>query len=72
MTATMQQVFDKASALSEIEQNQLARIFLEEIESEQKWETLFASSESMLEKMANEAISEYKNRETKPLDTHSL
>lgn len=72
MTAIMQQVFDKASTLPESEQNQLARIFLEEIESEQKWEKLFARSESLLEKMASEAVLEYKNRATKALDTQSL
>lgn len=69
MTAIMQQVFDKASILSETEQNQLARIFLEEIESEQKWEALFARSESLLEKMTNEAVLEYKSKATKPLET---
>jgi len=72
MTSIMQKAFEKASAMPEIEQNQLARIFLEEIESEQKWDSLFASSEVLLGEMANEAIKEFEIGSTKPLDTDSL
>lgn len=72
MTSIIQKAFEKASTMPEIEQNQLARIFLEEIESEQRWDLLFANSEIFLGEMANEAIKEFETGSTKLPDTDSL
>jgi len=44
MTAIMQKAFQKAFILPEIEQSQLARVFIEEMDCEQKWDMLFADT----------------------------
>ncbi len=62
MTKLLEQAFEKASKLPEFEQNALARWLLDEIISEKKWEKIFAESEDMLDKLADEALLEYEKR----------
>jgi hypothetical protein len=38
---------------------------IDELESEKKWERLFAESEDILEKLADEALAEHAQRKTK-------
>jgi hypothetical protein len=45
-------------ALPEEQQNALAAILLQEIESEQRWQESFARSPSALDKLAEEALEE--------------
>lgn len=68
MTQLLKKAFKQASSLPEIEQNALARWLLEEIESEKKWDTAFAQSEDILDILADEALVEYKQGKTTPLD----
>ncbi len=68
MTTLLETAFEKASTLSESEQNIYARIFIEEIESEKKWDSAFSSSEDMLEQMAEEALKDFKNNNITALD----
>ncbi len=72
MTKLLQKAFEKASQLPELEQNTLAKWLLEELESEQKWDALFAESEELLERMADEAIEADSRGETRDLDIESL
>ena len=62
MTKLLEQAFEKASKLPEFEQNALSRWLLDEIISEKKWEKIFAESEDMLDKLADEALLEYEKR----------
>ena len=55
-----------------MEQNIYARIFIEEIESEKRWDSAFSSSEDILEQMADEALKEFKNNKTTALDQEEL
>ena len=71
MTQLLNKAFEEASKLPEFEQNTLARWLIDEIISEKKWEKAFAESESMLDTLANEALEEYKQGKTKPLDMKS-
>lgn len=71
MTQLLEKAFQEASKLSELEQNALARWLIDEILSEKKWLNTFAESEGVLEKLADEALSEYKQGRTKPLDIDS-
>ena len=57
MTTMLEKAFAEASRLPDFEQNALARWLLEEIESERKWDNLFAESEDELGRLALEALS---------------
>jgi len=72
LTKLLEQAFTKASKLSEEEQNVLARVILEELEAEQKWDTLFEKSSDLLEELANEALKEHKAGKTKQLNPDQL
>ncbi|MGB9627416.1 MAG: hypothetical protein ACPL6D_02030 [Thermodesulfobacteriota bacterium] len=72
MTKLLEKAFEEASKLSELEQNALARWLIEEIISEKKWEETFAESENLLDKLSDEALAEYLEGKTKPLDVNNL
>ena len=71
MTALLKQAFQKASGLSEVDQDSFARFIIMEIDDETKWDRAFESSQSELACMANEALAEYKTGKTKPMDLSS-
>lgn len=60
MTKLLEKAFEEASKLPELEQNALARWLIDEIISEKKWEKEFADTEDVLEKLAEEALMEYR------------
>jgi len=72
MTKLLEKAFEEASKLPELEQNALARWLIDEIISEKKWEKLFADSEDVLDKLADEALMEHAKGKTKPLDVDQL
>lgn len=63
MTTRLEQAFVKASKLSRTEQNALADWLLAELESERRWDELFANSQDVLSKLAAEALAEHRNAE---------
>jgi len=67
MTKLLEKAFRKASALPAREQDSLASLLLEEIESERRWDELFAKSAPQLEQLANEALAEHRAGKTRPL-----
>jgi hypothetical protein len=62
----------EASKLPEQEQEAFAAWILSELESERRWETLFARSQDVLARMAEEARQEYRSGRTEPLDPDKL
>ena len=72
MTTLLETAFEKASELSDIEQNRFAQFFIEEMQSEKKWDNLFSESEDMLAQMADKALAEYENNETTLLTQEQL
>lgn len=72
MTHLLQEAFSKASKLSVLEQNALARLVLAELESEKRWDKAFSESEQALEKLAAEALGEHKRGKTKILKLENL
>jgi hypothetical protein len=58
MSELMEQAFRKARQLAESDQEAIASIILHEIESEQRWDELFARPElaDLLSRMADEAL----------------
>ena len=74
MTQLLQQAFEKASNLPQEEQDNFARFLLVELESERQWAGLFArpESEDLLERLADEAVSEHCAGRTQPLAIEDL
>ena len=72
MTRLLEKAFKEASTLPGVEQNVLAKWMLEELEAEKEWEQIFAESEDVLDRLANEAIEAHKKGKTKPLDIDRL
>lgn len=65
MTKLLEKAFKEAAKLPVVEQNALARL-LQELEAEKKWEQLFAESEDVLGKLADEALEAHKKGKTTP------
>jgi len=72
MTQLLKKAFQEASKLPVVDQNALAKWLIQELESEKKWEKMFAESEDVLDRLADEAIKAHKRGKTKPLDTDRL
>jgi hypothetical protein len=72
MTQLLKKAFQEASKLPVVDQNALAKWLIQELESEKKWEIIFAESEDVLDRLADEAIKAHKRGKTKPLDTDRL
>jgi len=72
MTKLLEKAFKEASRLPGVDQNALAKWVLEELKAEKKWEQMFAKSEDVLDKLADEALAAHKKGKTKPLDIDRL
>ncbi len=72
MTELLERAFDKISRLPASEQDALANWLLAEVESEMRWSKLFAGSQSILSKLAAEALSEHRNGQTQELDPDQI
>ena len=68
MTALLEKAINRINALPPEEQDAVASLILEEIESEKRWDELFGGSQGQLAQLAGQAIEEYKSGKTKPLD----
>jgi hypothetical protein len=58
---------DRAGELPASEQDALASLILREIEDDEKWDSAFAQSQETLQKLAAEALDDYKSGRTKQL-----
>ena len=69
MTKLLQQAFNVASELPEEQQDMVAQVLLDEMESERKWDELFSrpESEEPLNRMAEETLAEHRAGLTQPL-----
>lgn len=72
MTKLLEKAFAEAAKLPEEEQDALARLLLEEIASERRWDELFARSQDLLSELANEALAEHRAGRTRELDPDKL
>lgn len=68
MTHALMSAVAKAEKLPPAEQDILAAILVEEIDSEHRWSQSFTRSENVLEALAAEALAEFKAGKAKPLD----
>src|SRR2546422_7113700 len=68
MRTALKKAFEAASHLSKPDQDELAAAIMEEIAAEERWPNLIAHSTDILEKLADEALTEYRAGKTEPLD----
>ncbi len=68
MTKLLDKAFAEASRLSQDEQDALGKWILEELASERRWDEAFARSQDTLERMADEALAEYRAGKTEELN----
>jgi phage shock protein A len=73
MSKLLERAIDEARKLPEDAQETLAWVMLEEIDSERRWDELFSRPPSpALERMADEALEDYRAGRTEPLDPDKL
>jgi hypothetical protein len=72
MTQRLQEVISLLSNMPERDQDAYADWLMEELASEKRWEEAFARSPDTLAKLAEEALREYREGKTLPLDPDQL
>jgi hypothetical protein len=72
MTKLLEQAVAKARELSEAEQDAIAQIVIDEIESERRWDESLAKSPEKLQKLADQAWSEHESGRSQILDPDRL
>lgn len=72
MTKMLEQAFQRASRLSQREQDALAAWLLEELEAERRWDDAFARSQAQLKELGDQAQQQHARGETEPLDLDKL
>jgi hypothetical protein len=72
MGKVLQQALTELTKLPETEQDAVGAWILAELESERRWDGLFAGSPDLLAEMADEAIREDEAGLTEPLDPEKL
>lgn len=72
MTDLLEKAIAQLKGLADDKQDAIALLILEELEDEAKWDASFASSQTLLEGMAAEAMAEYRAGKTVVLDPEKL
>ena len=72
MGKLLEKAIAEASKLPEDEQEAIGAWMLAEIDSERRWDELFARPSDILERMAEEALREHEAGLTQPLDPDTV
>lgn len=72
MTQLLERAFTQLKGLPDSEQDVIASVILDELDSERKWQELFDASPDLLAEMCREALAELRSGKTLPLDPDSL
>jgi hypothetical protein len=72
MGKLLEKVITETAKLPDEEQEAFAAFMLAELESERRWDDLFARSQDLLAQMADEAHAEHQAGLTEPLDPETL
>lgn len=67
MTKLLAQAFEKASELPDAVQDELARELLEELAGEARWDETLERSAEVVDRMAEQALKEYRGGRTKEM-----
>jgi len=71
MTKLLEKAFKDASRLPEEDQDALAEMLLSDLASEERWAEAFAKAQDKIALLATEALAEYKQSKTKPIEENS-
>ena len=71
MTKLLEKAFEDASRLPAEDQDALAEMLLSNLASEERWTDAFTKSQDKLALLANEALAEFKQGKTKPIEENS-
>lgn len=72
MTKLLEKAYERIAQLPEQEQDNIATLILDELDSEDQWSDKFTASASVLEKLAQKALEEHRAGKTLPLDPDML
>ncbi len=72
MTKLLEQAVAKARELPEAEQDAIAQLVIDQIESEQRWDELIAKSPEKLKELADRAWAEHEAGGSQELDPDGL
>lgn len=72
MTELLEKAFAEAAKLAPETQDRIAAQLLEEMADEAKWDAAFAASGNTLERLASEALEEYRAGRTEELGFNEL
>jgi hypothetical protein len=72
MTELLEIAIIKLKSLPANQQDVMAKIILEELEDEQRWDEAFRRSPDALAHLAAQAMAEYRAGKTQPLDPDTL
>jgi hypothetical protein len=72
MTRLLEEAIARVRQLPETDQDAIAQIVLDEIESERRWDELFIKSPQKLEKLADQAWAEHEKGQSEELDPDQL
>ena len=72
MNTRLEEAFAQAAQLPPDEQEALAALLLDEIASERLWDQAFAQSQNQIAQLADEALTEFQEGRTVPLDEEQL
>ena len=68
MTQSLEKAILEIKKLPDEEQDAIAAVIMAELKSEQQWDNAFENSRAELDQLAEEALKEYSDNETEPLD----
>jgi len=72
MTPLLSRAFQRAACLPEDLQDQIAKELIEEIEGEQRWDETLLNTQEQLDRLAEKALSEYREGKTKEMGFDQL
>ena len=72
MTRLMEKAYSRMAQLPDAEQDTIATLILEELDSEEQWTRQFAASADVLSSLAQKALAEHRAGKALPLDPDAL
>jgi hypothetical protein len=72
MTQLLEKAYARLTQLPAAEQDTIAALILEELDSEEQWSQQFAASAEVLSRLAHKALAEHRAGKTLPLDPDTL
>jgi hypothetical protein len=72
MTTLLKKAVSEATSLSEDEQDFLVSLVLENIQDTRQWDAQFTASKDVLEELFDEAMKEYREGYTTPINTWKI